>query len=597
MTRDRRREGEDDATRLSTLFLVPARGGSIRVPGKNLRLVGGIPLVGRAIRAALGAASTIGEGEHRVVCSTDDPAIAEAAIAWGAEVLDRPAALATADASSVDVALHALDAIEGESAPGGISFATLVLVQPTSPLVDAADLVRVVERHRAGGGLPVTTVVTGHPAAWHHRLDAAETLAPVAGGPGRDVMLAGACYAISPPELRSTRRFVVPGRTQACEIPAERAVDVDEELDLVVAEAILAARSVRTVPVGDLRIGNGPVFVIAEGGVNHNGDVGLARQLVDAAAAAGADAVKFQTFDPDALVVGGAPTADYQRRAGIASDQREMLRRLALPVAAWAELQARATSQDLVFLSTPFDETSADLLDGLGVPAFKVGSGELTNLPFLRGLAGRGRPLLISTGMADMLEVAAAVDTVRAAGDVPFALLHCVSSYPASPADANLRAIETMRRAFGVPVGWSDHTPGTELALAAVASGATIVEKHLTLDRRMAGPDHASSLEPGPFAAMVHGIREVEAAMGSGIKAPVPAEADVARVARRSLHWRRSIGAGHDVVADDVAILRPADGLAPGRFDEVIGLVTARPVTGGAPVTIDDLADPPEHAR
>jgi N-acetylneuraminate synthase/N,N'-diacetyllegionaminate synthase len=334
------------------------------------------------------------------------------------------------------------------------------------------------------------------------------------------------------------------------------------------------------------------VFVIAEAGVNHNGDVALARRLVDAAADAGADAVKFQTFDPDALAAGGAPTAAYQREAGVRdADQRAMLARLALPPDAWPELRTQAHARGLVFLSTPFDDGSADLLDRLGVPAFKVGSGELTNTPFLGRLARRGRPLLVSTGMADMVEVAAAVDTVGAVGDVPLALLHCVSSYPARPEDANLRAIATMRHAFAVPVGWSDHTPGIELALAAVAAGAALVEKHLTLDRSLPGPDHAASLEPPAFRAMVAGIRAVEAALGTGVKAPVAAEREVAAVARRSLHWRRSLPAGQVVTESDVDALRPGTGLAPGRVGEIVGRRTAHAVDAGALVVARDVED------
>jgi sialic acid synthase SpsE len=311
---------------------------------------------------------------------------------------------------------------------------------------------------------------------------------------------------------------------------------------------------------------------------------------VDAAAEAGADAVKFQTFDPAALAAAGAPTAEYQRRAGAGdADQRELLTRLALPTEAWAELKAHAEARRLAFLSTPFDDGSASLLDGLGVPAFKVGSGELTNLPFIGRLARRGRPMLISTGMADMIEVAAAVDTVAANGDVPLALFHCVSSYPAAPEDANLRAIGTLRRAFGVPVGWSDHTPGIEMPLAAVAAGATLIEKHLTLDRALPGPDHQASLEPDALAAMVRAIRAVEASLGTGVKAPVPAEADVARVARRSLHWSRSLPSGRVIAAEDVAILRPGTGLAPARVADVVDRRTSRPVREGMAVEPGDV--------
>ncbi len=585
------------------LFLVPARGGSRRVPRKNLRLVGGIPLVGWAVRSGRLAAAGLPGGPHRVVCSTDDREIAAAARAWGAEVLDRPARLASDEAASVDVALHALDAAETAGHPP----TTLVLLQPTSPLTDPADVVAAVERHRAAGGVGVTSVVTGHPASWHHLQAAGGVLAAVSGGAAadaggidaeaagaRDVLLAGAFYVVDAARLRQTRRFVEPGRTLGQPVAAERAVDIDEEADLAVAEALLARRPVRPVFLGEHRLGAGRPLVIAEAGVNHNGDVDLARRLVDAAAAAGADAVKFQTFDPAALAADGAPTAEYQRRAGVvALDQREMLERLALPAAAWSELQARAIDLGLVFLSTPFDDASADLLDRLGVPAFKVGSGELTNTPFLERLARRGRPLLVSTGMADMAEVAAAVDAVRAHGDVPLALLHCVSSYPAAPADANLRAMDTMRRAFGVPVGWSDHTPGIELGLAATALGAALVEKHLTLDRSLPGPDHAASLEPGDFRALVAGIRDVAAAAGTGVKAPVAAERDVAAVARRSLHWHRTLPAGAIVGEQDLIALRPAAGVAPGRLVEIVGRRTARPVEAGAPVEPADVEATP----
>jgi sialic acid synthase SpsE/CMP-N-acetylneuraminic acid synthetase len=560
------------------------------VPGKNLRLVGGIPLVGRAVRVARQAAASLSDGPHRVVCSTDDPAIAATAAAWGAEVIERPGDLATPEAASADVALHALERV----ASRGAGCTTLVLLQPTSPLVEATDVVAAVERHRELDGAPVTSVVAAHPASWHVGPDEGGALVAASDRSAGDALLAGAFYVIDVGELARERRFVVPGRTVGLAIPPERAIDVDEEPDLVAAEALLASRPVRPVPIGERRIGDGPVFVIAEAGVNHNGDPAMAARLIDAAAAVGADAVKFQTFDPAALASAQAPTAEYQRRSGESgADQREMLARLALPVEAWAGLQRRARERGIEFLSTPFDDSSADLLEGLGVPAFKVGSGELTNLPFIGRLAARGRPLLLSTGMADMVEVAAAVDAVRAHGDVPLALFHCVSSYPADPADANLRAIETLRRAFGVPTGWSDHTPGTEVAVAAVAAGATLIEKHLTLDRRLPGPDHAASLQPREFEALVRSVRAVEAAMGSGDKVPVVAERDVARVARRSLHWRRSLPAGHVVGDDDVDILRPGTGLAPALANTLVGRRTGREVAAGSmiePADVEGLA-------
>jgi N-acetylneuraminate synthase/N,N'-diacetyllegionaminate synthase len=571
----------------SILFLVPARGGSTRVPGKNLRLIGGIPLVGWAVRNGLAAAARLPGQRHRIVCSTDDDAIADAASAWGATILRRPPELATAEATSAAVALHAIDAL---AAAGGPT-TTLVLLQPTSPLLDATDLVAAIERHLASGRVPLTSVTIGHAIGSQYRSGPDDRLRPVPAGAAGDTRLAGAFYVVAPADLRASGRFVEPGRALGHRIAPQTAVDVDEESDLVAAEALLAARPVRAVPLGALQIGAGPVVVIAELGVNHDGDPAQAHILIDAAADAGADVVKFQTFDPAALAAAGAPTAPYQRREdGAAADQRAMLDRLALPADAWAGLQVHATERGLTFLSTPFDDASADLLDGLGVPAFKVGSGELTNTPFLARLARRGRPMLVSTGMADMVEVAAAVDAVGHAGNPPLALFHCVSSYPAAPEDANLRAIETLRRAFGVPVGWSDHTPGIELALASVAAGASIVEKHLTLDRTLPGPDHAASIQPDAFAAMVTGIRTVEAALGTGVKAPVPSEREIAAVARRSLHWAATLDPGTAIEEGHLTLLRPGTGIRPADLGSVIGRATVRRVEAGTAVEPDDLA-------
>jgi N,N'-diacetyllegionaminate synthase len=574
------------------LFLVPARGGSVRIPGKNLQEVAGIPLVGHAVRQARTARTSIPDGPHAVVCSTDDPAIAAVARDWGAEVLDRPAALATSDSGSVDVALHALDTL----AAAGRTFRAIVLVQPTSPLTRPADIVTAVARFDGDvEHASLASVTPTHPAAWH-----------VAGPPGplepltdnANHILTGAFYVVAPDELRRERRFVVPGRTAGFVVAPDRSIDVDEPIDLAVAEALARARPVRPLPLGDHLVGVGGCLVIAEAGVNHNGDLALAHRLVDAAADAGADAVKFQTFAPERLASVGAPTAEYQQAAGVAADgQREMLARLALGADAWPELRQHAIDRGLIFLSSPFDRESADLLERVGVPAFKVGSGELTNHPFLAHIARIGRPMLVSTGMATMHEVAAAMDVIAGNGNVPVALFHCVSSYPALPADANLRAIETMRAAFGVPVGWSCHTTGIEVSIAAAARGADLVEKHLTLDRSMPGPDHGASLEPAAFAAMVEGIRSATSALGSGRKVPVAAERDVARVARRSLYWACDLAAGTGIGADDLVALRPGNGIAPAELDDLVGQTVIRDVRAGSAVDRDDLNVAPGAMR
>jgi N,N'-diacetyllegionaminate synthase len=338
--------------------------------------------------------------------------------------------------------------------------------------------------------------------------------------------------------------------------------------------------------VGGRRLGAGPAFVIAEAGVNHNGDLDLARRLIDAAADAGADAVKFQTFRTDALVSGEAPKARYQvETTGAGESQRAMLARLELSAGAHARLRDHATARGLVFFSTPFDEASADLLAELGVELLKVPSGEVTNLPLLRHVAAKGRPVLLSTGMCTLEEVASAVETLRTAGDPPVAILHCVSAYPAPAEATNLRAMDTLRARFDVPVGLSDHSLGIEIALAAVARGAAVLEKHLTLDRGLPGPDHRASLEPGDFAALVRGVRAIESALGDGAKRPMPCELDTRAVARRSLVAARALPAGHRLDRADVAIKRPGTGIPPADLERALGRTLARAVAA------DELLD------
>lgn len=334
-----------------------------------------------------------------------------------------------------------------------------------------------------------------------------------------------------------------------------------------------------TVQLGTREIGAGrPVLVIAEAGVNHDGDLDSALALVDAAAMAGADAVKFQTFEPAQLVSTRSELASYQRtREPEATSQLQMLSRLQLGATEHKRLAAHCRERGIVFLSTPFDRGSAALLDSLAVPAFKVGSGELTNLPFLAELARYRRPILLSTGMSDLEEVGAAVQTVQGEG-APLILLHCVSSYPAPDGEANLRAIATLTDEFRVPVGYSDHCLGLSASLAAVAAGACVLERHFTLDRTRPGPDHAMSLEPGELRELVAQVRAVEAMLGDGRKRPQPSELELRVAARRSIVVVRALPAGHVLTAADLAIKRPADGLPPARLPSLIGRRLSRAI-------------------
>ncbi len=341
--------------------------------------------------------------------------------------------------------------------------------------------------------------------------------------------------------------------------------------------------------LGAHRIGEGRCFVIAEAGVNHNGDATQAHRLVDAAADVGADAVKFQVFDPARLVSRTAPTAGYQARQTGSDTQWEMLQQLTLPSDAFAGLQRHATERGRVFLATPFDEASADLLSSLGVPAFKTGSGELTNHRLIAHVARLGRPVLMSTGMSTLDEVDRAVAVARGASPVPLALFHCVSNYPAAVGDCNLRAMDTLRDAFRIPVGWSDHTAGIRISVAAAAMGADLLEKHLTLDRTQAGPDHEASIEPNEFADLVAGVRDIEAARGGGIKQPVAAELATRAVVRRSLHARVALPAGRVLSASDLVALRPEGGVPAADLERVVGRRLRGPVEAGRMLLADDF--------
>lgn len=320
-------------------------------------------------------------------------------------------------------------------------------------------------------------------------------------------------------------------------------------------------------------------LIIAEAGVNHNGDLEMARRLVEVAAQSGADFVKFQTFKADRLVTRQAAKADYQRQLTAEDEsQYDMIRRLELTPEMHVALIEHCARQGIRFLSTGFDIESLDLLAGFGMPLFKIPSGEITNLPYLQHVGRMGTPVILSTGMADMAEIGAALDVLEQAGTPrqQITVLHCNTEYPTPMCDVNLRAMLSIREAFGVQVGYSDHTAGIEVPIAAVALGATVIEKHFTLDRNLPGPDHQASLEPGELKAMVAGIRNIELALGDGVKRPSPSEAKNLPVARKSLVAARPIRAGEPFTQDNLAVKRPGTGVSPMRLNEVLGRVAGR---------------------
>ncbi len=320
-------------------------------------------------------------------------------------------------------------------------------------------------------------------------------------------------------------------------------------------------------------------LIIAEAGVNHNGDLKLAKRLIDVAAEAGADCVKFQTFRADRQVTRVAQKADYQIKTTDSTEsQHEMLRRLELSVEMHRELIAHCAARNIGFLSTGFDVESVDLLRGLGQNLFKIPSGEITNLPYLRHIGQFGGDVILSTGMATLGEIEAAIEVLEQAGTprTKLTVLHCTTEYPTPMNEVNLRAMQSIHAAFGVAVGYSDHTPGIEVAIAAAAMGASVIEKHFTVDRDLPGPDHKASLEPEELKAMVAAIRSIEIALGDGIKRLTPSEAKNKPVARKSLVAKQQIKAGDVFGEQNLTAKRPGTGISPMRWDEVIGRIAPR---------------------
>jgi N,N'-diacetyllegionaminate synthase len=321
------------------------------------------------------------------------------------------------------------------------------------------------------------------------------------------------------------------------------------------------------------------ILIIAEAGINHNGSLDMARQIIEAAAEAGADIVKFQTYTADAIVAQGTDKAKYQKETtGDSESQYEMLKKLELNRDSHVKLMTYCDEKGVEFLSSPFDHNSIDMLAELKLKRFKVPSGEITNLPYLRHIGKYGKPIILSTGMSTLKEIEAALKVLETSG-IPrdkITVLHCNTEYPTPMEDVNLKAMLTIRDTFSIQVGYSDHTLGVEVPIAAVAIGATVIEKHLTLDRNLPGPDHCSSMEPDELKAMVHAIRNIEKAFGDGIKRPSLSEEKNKPCVRKSIVAKRDIKRGEILTEENLAVKRPGFGISPMRWDEVVGSIAIK---------------------
>lgn len=318
------------------------------------------------------------------------------------------------------------------------------------------------------------------------------------------------------------------------------------------------------------------IYIIAEAGVNHNGQIELARKLVDAAKEVGADCIKFQTFKAEKLVSRNAGTAEYQKKTTGNDSQLEMLKKLELSYDAFRELKDYCDRKGISFLSTPFDPDSIGFLESIDMPFWKIPSGEITNYPYLKRLAGTGKPVVMSTGMSSVDEIREAKETLEKHGAGKITLLHCNTEYPTPFEDVNLKAMATLREMFNCEVGYSDHTKGIEVPIAAAALGAAVIEKHFTLDRGMEGPDHKASLEPEELKQMVTSIRNIEKALGTGEKVPSESEKKNIAVARKSIVSKCRIRKGEILTEENLTVKRPGNGISPMRWETVIGTPAVR---------------------
>ena len=348
----------------------------------------------------------------------------------------------------------------------------------------------------------------------------------------------------------------------------------------------------KKVKIGNRLLGEGePTFIVAEVGVNHNGSIDMAKKLLDAANDAGADAVKIQAFKTEKIVTKYAEKTSYQKETtGLKKSQYNMLKKIELRDKEIEELYRYAKGKSVVFLSSVFDKESVDLLNKLRVPAFKIASGEITNFPLLQYIAEKKKPIILSTGMSTLGEIEEALEVIRKKGVEDIVLLHCVTSYPAKTEEANLRVIKVWQNSFGLPIGFSDHTLGIAIPIAAVALGAVLIEKHFTLDKTLPGPDHRASLEPDEFKNMVKAIRDVEKAVGDGEKKLTEEEERIKKVVRRSIIAKVNIPKGKIITEDMLDFKRPGIGLEPRYLNKVIGMKAKKNIKADELVTFDKLA-------
>lgn len=565
---------------MNVLAIIPARGGSKGVLRKNIRIVAGKPLIAHSIEQALQSKKIT-----KVIVTTDDAEIKQIALKYGAEAIDRPAELASDTAPMLLVLKHAVERVQKNN----FFPEAVVLLQPTNPLREVSHIDSALRMLTEGNYESVTTVHRldinpsclvkkdnidkTNPYAQTQIYNCRQDINPI-------YVINGLVYAYKTEALMKLDLGSWCINNGALVVDSSYALDIDTEEELQKADRRLSRsekekiKSENYFNIKDKIVGeNSPCLIIAEAGVNNNGSFDLAKKLVDAAVEAGADVIKFQTFKADLIVTKTTPKAEYQKHGEKDNESYyDLLKSLEMSEKNWRELKHYCDQKGIIFISTPHSgDWSVDLLEELGVPAYKIGSGDLTNLPFLDYTAKKGKPMIISTGMAVMEEIKEAVQTIRAAGNDRIAVLQCTTSYPLEIENVHLRAMDAIKKEVGTIVGFSDHTLGIESALAAVARGAKIIEKHFTIDKSLPGPDHKASATPEEFKKMVESIRKVEKALGKNEKKITATEQEISKIARKSIIAACDILQGVLITENMLIIKRPGIGILPKHLKRVIG--------------------------
>ncbi len=582
---------------MNILFFIPAKGNSKGIERKNIFPLCGLPLISFSIMALRKSLRFFDKFEKKFIVSTDSKEISKVALEWGAEVpFLRPKELAQDKSDIIDAIFYTVDKLKED-----FKFKTdiVFLVQPTSPLIEPIDIKKAFDLFFKYRKPLVSISEFEHPISWLFGLKDNKLIINKKVKHFRQAQKEkfyrpnGAIYIAKINDLKKYKSFYSK-ETMGYIMENENSIDIDFPLDLKFAEKILECKyknQIKSIKIGNKRVApQNSVFVIAEAGVNHNGNLEIAKKLVERAKEAGADAIKFQTFKAENVISKDAPKANYQLKSTDKKEsQLEMVKNLELSYGDFKNLKEYCDKLGIIFLSTPFDLESVEFLENLKVPAFKIGSGDLTNYFLLKEIAKKKKPLILSTGMAYPYEIFNTLELLENSGAKDIAILHCTTEYPAKVDEVNLKVIRNLGLVFKKIVGFSDHTIGFESALGSVGYGASIIEKHFTLDKNMEGPDHKASLEPEELKDLISMIRNLEKSIGDGIKKPTTSEEKNIKIVRRSLFSKEFIRKGTVIEEKHLEALRPGDGISPMEIKKILGKKVRYDIFKGKKIRFEDL--------